>query len=94
MTEPTGAAFSEAFVEAVGFGIRYREAGTVNAPVSRHGCGGLRLSPAHDILAQDCRVIVFEIPGFGDSPANDRSASLDDLAATMNQVIAALDIER
>jgi pimeloyl-ACP methyl ester carboxylesterase len=89
-----GAAFSESFVEADDFRIRYREAGQGEPLVCLHGGGGLRLSRAHDILAQKRRVVAFEIPGFGDSPANERSESLEDLGRTMNKTVAALGIER
>ena len=94
MAEPAGAAFSESSVEAGGFRIRYREAGDGASLVCLHGGGGLRLSPTHDILAQTRRVIAFEIPGFGESPVNDSSATLDDLAVTMNRAVAALGITR
>ena len=89
-----GAAFSEAFVEADGFRIRYVEAGQGEALVCLHGGGGLRLSGTHDLLAATNRVIAFEVPGFGESPANDRSKSIEELAGTMNAALAALGIGR
>jgi len=89
-----GAAFSNQFVEADGFRVRYREAGQGEPLVCLHGGGGLRLSPAHDILAKSRRVIAFEVPGFGDSPTNDRSESLEALAHTMNRAVSALGIDR
>ena len=89
-----GAGFSESSIAADGFDIRYREAGQGDVLVSLHGGGGLRLSRAHEILAGSHRVIAFEIPGFGDSPANQRSSSLEDLASTMNQAVTALGIEQ
>lgn len=94
MTEAPGAAFSDTEIEADGFRIRYREAGRGKALICLHGGGGLRLSRTHDILAQNRRVIAFEAPGFGNSPVNNRSRTMDDLAATMNAAIAALEIER
>jgi 4,5:9,10-diseco-3-hydroxy-5,9,17-trioxoandrosta-1(10),2-diene-4-oate hydrolase len=101
MTEPhniepviPAADFVEKFVEADGFRIRYVEAGTGEAIVCLHGGGGLRLSGTHDILAAGHRVIAFEVPGFGQSPVNDRSKSMDELAATMNAAVAALGVER
>jgi pimeloyl-ACP methyl ester carboxylesterase len=39
-------------------------------------------------------VVAFEIPGFGDSPENTRSKSLETLARTMNQAVAAIGIAR
>ncbi len=94
MTEAPGTAFSDNAIEADGFRIRYREAGSGKALICMHGGGGLRLSRAHDMLARDRRVIAFEVPGFGNSPVNDRSRNMDELAATMNAAIAALGIER
>jgi pimeloyl-ACP methyl ester carboxylesterase len=88
------ATFSEATVEADGFRIKYREAGQGEALICLHGANGFRLSRTHGILAQRHRVIAFEIPGFGDSPANERSQSFEDLARTMNQAVAALGVER
>lgn len=89
-----GAAFGESHVEADGFTIRYFEAGKGDALLCLHGSGGLRLSGAHDLLAKRYRVLAFELPGFGDSPVNDRSETLDELAATMNAAAAALGLDR
>jgi len=89
-----GAAFSNAHVEADGFRIRYQEAGRGAPLVCLHGGGGLRLSHAHDLLAKNRRVIALEIPGFGDSPANTRSKSMEDLARTMNAAVQALGVDR
>ena len=88
------AAFSESFVEADGFRIRYVEAGEGEPLVCLHGGGGLRLSGTHDLLAASHRVIAFEVPGFGQSPVNDRSKSLEELAGTMNAAVAALGVSR
>lgn len=87
-----GAAFSENHVEADGFKIRYAEAGNGPTIVSIHGAGGMRLSRTHDILAENHRVVVFELPGFGASAANDRSENIQALAGTMNAALAALKI--
>jgi len=88
------AGFSENHVEADGFRIRYREAGSGSTLVTLHGAGGLRVSRSHELLAEQHRVIVFEAPGFGASPANERSTSLMDLAATMGQATANLGLDR
>ncbi len=90
----TGETFEERFVEADGFHIRYVEAGSGPLLVCLHGGGGLRLAPAHDILAKNHRVIAFEMPGFGASPENRRSASTEDLGRTMNAAVAALGLDR
>ena len=89
-----GAAFNEGFVEADGFRIRYMEAGQGEPLVCVHGAGGLHLSRAHDLLSEQFRVVAFEVPGFGQSPANERSASMAELARTMNQAVAQLGLER
>ena len=97
MAEPNAAAaFVERKVEADGFTIRYLEAG----PHSRggepviciHGAGGLRLSPMHEVLARNYRVIAFETPGFGSSPANERSCDMAELAHSLCAAVAALGI--
>ena len=83
-----GAGFSEGFVEADGFRIRYMEAGQGPPLVHLHGAGGLRLTPAHDLLSQKFRVIAFEIPGFGQSPENTRTRDMAELALTMARAAA------
>jgi pimeloyl-ACP methyl ester carboxylesterase len=89
-----GRAFAERTVEADGFQIRYLEAGQGEPLVWLHGGGGLHLSRAHDLLAEQFRVLAFEVPGFGTSPANTRSASYPALAATLVEAIRRLDLER
>ena len=85
-----GAAFREGFIEADGFRIRYAEAGEGVPLVHLHGAGGLRLTPAHDLLARHFRVIAFEMPGFGHSPENTRTRTLPELALTMARAADAL----
>ncbi|MGE3271684.1 MAG: alpha/beta fold hydrolase, partial [Chloroflexota bacterium] len=82
------------YVDADGFRIRYLEAGSGDALVCLHGAGGVRLSRAHDLLAQTHRVILFEVPGFNESPVNERSQTSAELARTMAEAVAALGIER
>jgi pimeloyl-ACP methyl ester carboxylesterase len=78
-----GAAFREGHVEADGFRIRFMEAGEGAALVHLHGAGGLRLTPAHDLLSRQFRVIAFEMPGFGRSPENARTQTMAELGMTM-----------
>ena len=85
--------FSERHVDADGFGIRYLEAGDGPPLVCFHGAGGLRLTRAHEMLADRFRVLAFEAPGFGTSAANERSASLSELAGSMWAAVDALGIE-
>jgi pimeloyl-ACP methyl ester carboxylesterase len=89
-----GSQFTEGHVEADGFRIRYREAGQGTPLVHLHGAGGLRLSPAHDLLARHFRVIAFEMPGFGPSPENTRTRTMPELAATMALAAEALGLDR
>jgi pimeloyl-ACP methyl ester carboxylesterase len=87
-----GQAFKEHHVDADGYHMRYMEAGEGEPLVCLHGAGGLRLSYAHDILSERFRVIVFEAPGFGTSPVNERSQNMTDLARSMNQAVARLNL--
>jgi pimeloyl-ACP methyl ester carboxylesterase len=86
--------FREGFVEADGFNVRFLEAGAGEPLIVLHGGGGLRHYASHDLLAQSHRVILFEAPGFGASPANERTQSMAELANTMAQAVRNLGIER
>jgi pimeloyl-ACP methyl ester carboxylesterase len=90
MTRGPGSAFREGSVEADGFRIRYQEAGQGIPLVHLHGAGGLRLTPAHDLLARRFRVVAFEMPGFGQSPENVRTRTTPELASTMAQAATGL----
>lgn len=92
--ERPNTAFAERFVEADGFRIRYMEGGQGEPVVHLHGGGGMRLSRMHDLLAEHYRMLAFEIPGFGQSPANETSRSMQDLAATMARAVANVGVER
>jgi pimeloyl-ACP methyl ester carboxylesterase len=94
IVEVPGRGFSESFVDADGFSIRYLEAGNGAPLIWLHGGGGLRLSRAHDIMSRSHRVIAFEAPGFGTSPVNDRTQSMRELADTMLAAVTALGIEQ
>ena len=87
------AAFTAGHVEADGFRIHYAEAGQGRPVVMLHGTGGLILSKVHDELAKKYRVIAFEMPGVGQSPANATSLSVQDLARTMAQAAAQLGLD-
>jgi pimeloyl-ACP methyl ester carboxylesterase len=86
-------AFREGFVEADGFRIRYMEAGEGTPLVHLHGAGGLRLTPAHELLSRQFRVVAFEMPGFGQSPENTRTQSMPELASTMALAIKNLGVD-
>jgi pimeloyl-ACP methyl ester carboxylesterase len=90
--EIPGAAFTEHFVEVDGFRIRFMQAGEGTPLVHLHGAGGPRLTRGHDLLREEHRVIVFEMPGFGRSAENTRTRTTADLAGTMAAAIRALGI--
>ena len=83
--------FQARTVAVVGFDITYFEAGTGPVLVVFPGAGGPRLGPAFEALAEQFRVIMFELPGWG-MQAND-VAHFDGLAAQMSEAIAALGID-
>ncbi|HZV50518.1 MAG TPA: alpha/beta fold hydrolase [Candidatus Dormibacteraeota bacterium] len=86
--------FAERLVAAEGVRVRYLEAGVGDPLVVLHGAGGLRLGPAHHLLAARRRVIAIEIPGFGASVADHGAASLRELALTVATAIERLDLGR
>jgi 4,5:9,10-diseco-3-hydroxy-5,9,17-trioxoandrosta-1(10),2-diene-4-oate hydrolase len=88
-----GTDFREGYVEADGFRARYMEAGQGTPLVHLHGAGGLRLTPAHDLLARQFRVVAFEMPGFGLSPENTKTRSMPELASTMARAAQALGLD-
>jgi pimeloyl-ACP methyl ester carboxylesterase len=89
-----GAGFTEATVEVQGFTVRAFQAGEGGDPLAvLHGAGGARLSTALDLLAQQRRVILVEMPGFGDQP-NDVHTTPAELAEAAAQAFAALGVER
>lgn len=90
----TAASFTEGFVEADGFRIRYMEAGQGTPLIHLHGAGGPRLTRGHDLLSKHYRVIAFEMPGFGRSPENTRTATMAELAATMAAALTNMQIDR
>jgi pimeloyl-ACP methyl ester carboxylesterase len=92
-TPVIGAAFREGHVEVDGFRIRYMSAGEGPPLLHLHGAGGLRLSPGHDLLSRQFRVVAFEMPGFGNSPENTRTPGMPELAATMAKAAAALGLD-
>src|SRR5215510_13252662 len=80
----------EDHVEADGFRIRYWESGPsqpVGVVVMLEGMTW-GLPTLRDALAQKYRVIALELPGFGVSPANARSQSVQELAITAAQAAA------
>jgi pimeloyl-ACP methyl ester carboxylesterase len=83
------AEFTEHAVEAAGFSLRYWRGGHGTPVVFLHGAGGPAISPAHQMLAGSHEVIIFEMPGFGASPRNDRTGTISELAEVMREAAAA-----
>src|SRR4029453_17425021 len=84
------AAGKEGHVEVDGFRIRYWESGPprpVGAVVMLEGMTW-GLSTLRDALEQKYRAIALELPGFGASPANTKSQSVQELANTVAQAAA------
>ena len=87
-------AWREEHVLADGFDLRVVVVGEGPPLLALHGAGGLHLGTAQRLIARRRRVYALELPGFGSSPANERSASLDDLAATVLGAADALALPR
>jgi pimeloyl-ACP methyl ester carboxylesterase len=91
--------FVERMIEADGFKIRYWESGSdaaVPPLVVIHGAGGPQgnAGGALELLAKHHRVIAFELPGFGRSEPNTRTANGREMAATLASAMDALEIDR
>ncbi len=83
--------FVEKTVAAAGFEVRYLEAGEGAPLVCLPGAGGPVVTPALELLSQQFRVLVIELPGWGPQP-ND-VADFDGLADQVADVIAALGLD-
>jgi pimeloyl-ACP methyl ester carboxylesterase len=94
MTTLSPADFTEHFVDADGFRVRYLECGRGEPLVWFHGAAGVRVSRSHALLAEDFRVMMFEAPGFGNSAENSRTQSIQQLADTMAMAISATGLDR
>ena len=67
--------------------MRYVEAGSGQPIICLQSGAGLQLSRALELLSRTFRVVAFELPASGTSPA-------EDLARTVNAALAELGIER
>lgn len=88
-----GAAFGEGTVQIEGFAVRYFTAGDGEPVVVLHGAGGPRFSVPLDRFARTRRVILMELPGFGEQ-VNDVHASQAELAEAAAQAVAAIGLDR
>jgi pimeloyl-ACP methyl ester carboxylesterase len=86
-----GAGFSEMQVASVGFTIRTWHAGDGETLIVLHGAGGHKPNFALDLLAERFRVVIVEMPGWGDQD-ND-AADFDGLATQIADIVTALGIE-
>ena len=84
------AAYKEDHVEVDGFRIRYWESGPPRPASAVVMLEGMTwgLSKLRDALGQKYRVIALELPGFGASPPNTRSQSVQELANAVTQASA------
>lgn len=83
--------FSQSSIEVDGVPILYGEAGQGDALVCLQD-GGLRLSRAHELMAQRRHLIAFETAGLGRPAA--RATSLKDLADTIRAAVSSIGIDR
>jgi pimeloyl-ACP methyl ester carboxylesterase len=87
-----GAKFREGAVEVNGTRIRIARAGSGPVVVVLPTSAGLAFSPGIDLLAEDFHVIMIDPPGWGESPAEQVSSDLPELANTTAAAIAALGV--
>jgi len=76
-SDETAATFSERFVQVDGTQIRYLEAGRGNPVIVLDTGGALGQSRLCNLLAQQFRVIIFDIPGRKGSSSADSTATRD-----------------
>ena len=87
-------ALAEQRVEADGFDLRVVVGGSGPPLLALHGGGGLHVGDAHRLLARRHRLHALELPGFGASPENTRTRSLEELAGTTLAAADALRLHR
>ncbi len=85
--QPLTTAFKEGDVEVEGFRLHYWESDPPQALGTVVMLEGMTwgLSSLRNALGQTYRVVSLELPGFGASPANTSSQSIQELASTMAQ---------
>jgi pimeloyl-ACP methyl ester carboxylesterase len=88
-----GAGFTEGSVEVDGFPVRYFEAGEGEPLVVLHGAGGPEFTVALDLLARTRRVVLLEMPGFGER-VNDVHQGLAEFAEAVARAVEAIGIDR
>ncbi len=89
-----GAKFREGAVEVNGMRIRVAQAGSGPVIVVLPTSAGLAFSPGIDLLAEDFHIIMIDPPGWGESPAEQVSPELPELAITTAAAIEALGVKK
>jgi pimeloyl-ACP methyl ester carboxylesterase len=85
--------FERRSVSAGGFEITYWEAGSGSPLVVLHGAGGPNIVPAYGRIAESARVIYLQIPGFGSSPVNEETQTLEQLAEAITAACDAIGLD-
>jgi pimeloyl-ACP methyl ester carboxylesterase len=89
-----GGAFVEGKVVVDGLQIRYAQAGSGADLVMLPTSSGMMFNFGADKLAESFRVTMIDPPGWGESPLDQKTKPIPDLAHTTAAMIAALGIER
>jgi pimeloyl-ACP methyl ester carboxylesterase len=89
-----GAMLERQVVSADGFELGVLVGGLGRPLLVLHGGGGLHPGEAHRLLAERFRVYAVELPGFGASPENTTTRSLEELGGTILAAADALGLER
>ncbi|MCA8889750.1 MAG: alpha/beta hydrolase, partial [Parvularculaceae bacterium] len=92
--EQPGKEFKRSSVDCFGYRIPFIEAGTGDVIISLPGSAGLEASTAKDMLAGRYKVIEFDPPGWGDTPALPAQMKQKHLAVILAEAVAELGIER
>ncbi len=92
--EQPGKKFIRGTVQCFGYTIPYAEAGQGDVLISFPGSAGLEMSTAKDMLSESFRVIEFEPPGWGETPALQGEMKQAHLAIILAAAITELGIEK
>ena len=87
------AAFTAGSVDIDGFTVRYHEAGRGEPLIVLHGAGGPEFSIPLVLLAEKRRVILLEMPGYGER-INDVHQTIGELAESVAAAVEAMGIDR
>lgn len=82
--------FEERHVTVTVGDVRYLDAGAGTPLAVLHGGGGLRTMRAHELLAEYHRVVLVEMPGFGESTADTSATTAREYADSVHEAITAI----